>query len=353
MTFSPTSPEPVDPASTPVFVPISRRPRHPGHGVHDPRPTTSDRRPGSIRRTTTIDSVRPGDMMHDLVQTARGRDLITSPDGTTHVVDQVEVHAVIDYRRHFLLSSIAASPPRPELDRLVGCSVSTGFRASMWEVVPDDREHATLLHLLLDDLPGAALVSGYAIGAAGVRFERMEGAPVLQIENLCSGFRTGGTIMTEKDEHGHPPIVTGPPAPVLAPSDDPIAWHSFDPLPERGMRRARCLDVWNDDGLVRAHAYFRDSHVDELLNESVIHEYSVEVDVDPETRTFVASRTTAHSLPWVECIHAVDSGARIVGMSIDGLRPTVRQDFVGITTCTHLNDTLRSLEDIRSLMTRV
>lgn len=334
----------------PVFVPVSRRPHHPRHGVHAPRPTSSDRRPGSIRRTTTIDSVRPGDMMHDLVQTARGRDLATAADGSTTILDAATVTAVIDYRQHFRLSSIESDPPRRELDSLVGKSVSTGFRAAMWEVVPDHRARASLLHLLLDDLPGAALVSGYAIGAAGVRFERMEGAPILQIENLCSGFRTGGTIMVERDAAGHPPMVTGPLAPSLAPSDDHLAWHDFDPLPARGMRRARCLDVWREDAVIMARAYFRDSHVDESLTETVIHEYSVDVEVDPGTVTVLSSRATAHSLPWTECIHAVDSGSRIIGMRLDGMRPVIREEFVGVTTCTHLNDTLRSLEDIRGLI---
>jgi hypothetical protein len=37
-------------------------------------------------------------------------------------------------------------------------------------------------------------------------------------------------------------------------------------------------------------------------------------------------------------------------MRLDGMRPVIREEFVGITTCTHLNDTLRSLEDIRGLI---
>jgi hypothetical protein len=36
-------------------------------------------------------------------------------------------------------------------------------------------------------------------------------------------------------------------------------------------------------------------------------------------------------------------------MTLAGLRPTVREQFVGVTTCTHLNDTLRSLEDLMAL----
>jgi len=36
-------------------------------------------------------------------------------------------------------------------------------------------------------------------------------------------------------------------------------------------------------------------------------------------------------------------------MELSSLRPVVRKEFVGRTTCTHLNDSLRSLADIAAL----
>jgi hypothetical protein len=36
-------------------------------------------------------------------------------------------------------------------------------------------------------------------------------------------------------------------------------------------------------------------------------------------------------------------------MDLAALRPRVRKEFVGRTTCTHLNDSLRSLGDVAAL----
>jgi hypothetical protein len=45
----------------------------------------------------------------------------------------------------------------------------------------------------------------------------------------------------------------------------------------------------------------------------------------------------------------VASAERISGLELSSLRPVVRKEFVGRTTCTHLNDSLRSLADIEAL----
>jgi hypothetical protein len=78
----------------------------------------------------------------------------------------------------------------------------------------------------------------------------------------------------------------------------------------------------------------------------VIHEYGLRARVDPTTWRFIEARAFDHSLPWRECPRAAASAERLVGMEVDGLRATVREQFVGPTTCTHLNDTMRSLEDV-------
>ena len=61
----------------------------------------------------------------------------------------------------------------------------------------------------------------------------------------------------------------------------------------------------------------------------------------------VAAR--AQVLPWLECPGAVASAERLAGMELTELRPTIRNEFVGRSTCTHLNDSLRSLADIGAL----
>jgi hypothetical protein len=48
-------------------------------------------------------------------------------------------------------------------------------------------------------------------------------------------------------------------------------------------------------------------------------------------------------LPWVECPAAAVSAKRVVGTTPDDLRARIKSTFVGTSTCTHLNDTLRAL----------
>lgn len=55
-------------------------------------------------------------------------------------------------------------------------------------------------------------------------------------------------------------------------------------------------------------------------------------------------------LPWQECPGAIGSAARVTGMSLNEIRDRVRGEFVGTSTCTHLNDTVRALADLGALL---
>ena len=70
---------------------------------------------------------------------------------------------------------------------------------------------------------------------------------------------------------------------------------------------------------------------------------------DPVTLVVLSSAATARTLPWPECPGAVASAGRLVGEAVAGLRPKVHADFRGTTTCTHLNDVLRSLAGVVAL----
>ena len=47
---------------------------------------------------------------------------------------------------------------------------------------------------------------------------------------------------------------------------------------------------------------------------------------------------------------AAEARSLLAGLALEGLRPLVRDGFVGVSTCTHLNDTMRSIEDVRALL---
>lgn len=293
--------------------------------------------------------LRPDGLLGPLHLLGSGRDVVTDSHGRGRFVGGSSLRAVVAFVEGRTLGEISSDPPQARLASLLGTRVSSGFRSLVDEVVPEHRAEATVLYQLLDDLPVAALVSGYVFGAAGARFPATT-ARRRPIPDVCAGWRSGGTIMLEIDSSGSAPVVTGPVAPPLTSADDPIAWHELAPLPVHGMRRARRLDVSHgDDATLVVDSGFRDSYMCVDGVETVIHEYTVTATVDARTMTVVAAEATPRVLPWVECPVAAASGTRVAGRRVEELRSVVRTEFTGTTTCTHLNDQLRSLADVAAL----
>ncbi|HLN18416.1 MAG TPA: DUF2889 domain-containing protein [Acidimicrobiales bacterium] len=324
-------------------------------GPHDPTTTTPPRLPGSVRRTSSIDISRPFGILGDLVVEARARDLLTRADATPVLQGIAHLRVTVDGKTRNL-TEFEATPPDPALEQLLGVMVGPGFRGKVDEALPHQREAHSLLYLLLDDLPGASLISGYAMlrGGAfeGMRKPRANEALFARAD-MCAGWASDATMMVTMRAKGENPTPVGPPAPVVEPEDDPLACHPLSPLPPHAVRRRRRLDVVAPRGADELHQldiFFRDSHVDAEGLETVLHEYTVHGNVDAATRRIVDLSATAQVLPWTECPGALGSAARLVGEPLEGLRPKVRQEFSGVTTCTHLNDTLRGITDVGVLI---
>jgi hypothetical protein len=314
-------------------------------GPKTPVHATPSRAQASVRRTTSIDSARPDGWAGSVLVTARARDLRTPRDGAPVERDGVAFRARLSAQR--VLEAI--EHPDAGLARLIGASVAGGFRARALGLFPEEAARGSLLNLLLDDLPGASLVAGYAMQrdpawpAHRVALEHVAG-----MDDLCAGWAREATILQVVRAEAVIPVPTT--APVAPPSDDdPLAWHALDELPVGGMRRARRLDVVADDPThetLRFDVHFRDSYRDANEGEGAVHEYVVHGRFAPRTRIIVALEAAAPVLPWTECPRALGSASRLVGTTTDDLRARVRADFTGTSTCTHLNDVLRSLADL-------
>jgi hypothetical protein len=307
--------------------------------------STPSRRRGSIRRTTTHDCTRP-DGLHGPVEVlARGRDLLTPQYGAAESLATARLDAQADFAAA-TITRIAAEPPHDGLTALAGVGAFSGFRARVDEAMPSERDSGSVRYQLLDDLPTALMLSGRALRAAGIGLD-MKSSEQLPVD-ICAGWVVGGTLLAGLTDKG-PPLNVGPTASAVTSDDDVLGWHDFGPLPPHGTRRHRRLDVWKDPDVTHVEGFFRDSFADAEGIETVVHEYMVHGIVDPATSRILSCEADAGPLPYPECPSAVASTERLAGVSVTDLRRTIRSDFVGPGTCTHLNDTLRSLQDVGML----
>jgi hypothetical protein len=291
--------------------------------------------PGTMRRTSTIDTHPDGPSRQDTE--LRARDVRFGAAGAVDVIDDVVVRARLAER---VIDDISGADPR--LAELRGVRVGPGFRSKVAALLGADVERSTLLNLLLDDWVGASLVTGYGVQHADiVNGAEQEMADVVadHLAGICSGFAPEAAAVDFTRRNLLMPCAQGPSAPALD------GLHPTELLRPHGMRRLRRLDRHPDGAF---DAYFRDSHVDGVGAETIVHEYTVVGAIDDGVIARV--KATAHVLPWQECPGALASAQRITGMPTSQLRNRIRTEFTGTSTCTHLNDTLRSLGDLDALI---
>ena len=317
---------------------------------------TPPRRPGSFRRTTTHTSLRPDGLLGEVKMHGAGRDLWTGADGAARSLAQASFDVTVAFEDRSLRTLTLYPNPGLSLDGLLGRALSGGVRRALdraWPAStrdgaagsPTDLDRgASLTYQLLDELPTAGLVSGYAIAAAGMPQlvgSRFPG----ERADICAGWMTGGTLLAQEEKLGYLPPPQGPLAPTLTAPDDPEAWHPLGTDGPHSMRRWRRMDLWSPEegGSLEFEVFLRDSHFDAEGVETIVHEFVVTGELDASTHVFGSCRAEARVVPSGECPGALASAGRLTGTTPYDLRERVRQTFLGNTTCTYLNDTLRSL----------
>lgn len=318
---------------------------------------TPDRVPGSVRRTMTIDMVWPGGIAADMELRGFSRDLLTPRTGEPVLLDSASMVATTNRERY--VQSIATAPERPDIEKLIGVQGGSRLRGAIDEVLPGEREQATALHILLDDIAGTSLIGGFgwtrwkpnyyeemranAPAQAGQReFGRRKGRVI------CSGLRPEGWA-DSRFSAGADSMHCLRPAGDISTPHDPWGWHEWPEPEEVCMRRHRRIDVRREGDRIVVDAFFRDSVWLPDRTEMALHEYTVDSVVDGHTLELRDVTATPRVLPYPECQWAAPNSVALVGLPVATFRYTVQEALTEMKSCTHLNDMLRCLAEVPRL----
>lgn len=309
--------------------------------------TAPPRLPGSVRRTTSIDSEWPEGFGQPVAMTGRARDVFTPLEGGAPVeFGRGDFSITASQAREIL--AIEVTPPHPRVAELVGVRAGGASREALKAVLGD--RIGTPLFQVLDDFAGASLVGNWIWSQwtqeslAGAVMQMPEGVRGPR-ENICTGFATGASSLTPDGRLAQGDLGSTTVGP-LEHSDDPLGWHSMPSQSGVKFRRARRLDLFRDGDLLHADLGFQDSGSNPEGTRSGLHEYRVHAEIDPATMTLVSLQALPLILPFRECPGAAVKIGRLVGQPVANLRdavPTILRSTLG---CTHLNDVLRSLADV-------
>lgn len=311
------------------------------------------RHAASLRRTLSIDVIWPDGRGAPGRYFGRGRDAWTDSAGKPNILAQAAFEASVTQDRRIL--ALASDPPHPALAQLVGHRAGGGFRALVREALPEDFEQGSILHVLLDDLSGAALVSGWAWSLWDPGWKESLRAsmtdPALRQAfpdraNICIGFAPGSSAFDPDTDR------SGAPTTELVNPADPDGWHELPVFAGTSMRRARRMDVWEEKD-IRIEAAFQDSATTPQGGRAVVHEYLLQLRADPATMEITEIEAQPKVLPFAECPGAAANARILVGVPLFALRNVVLEKLRGTAGCTHLNDALRALADAPALVKKL
>jgi hypothetical protein len=310
------------------------------------------RRPGSIRRTSTIDTSWPEGYGQPMVMQGHARDVWTSVEGGAPVVLAEDHYRIVASARREILA-IEVRPDRPEVQQLVGVRAGGESRAALTQIMANERINGSPLYLILDDFAGASLVAGWIWSRwvddwgtlaqkAGLTKTAGRGG---NMEGVCSGFAPGSSALLNAGPSKDQSFAI---VPSLLNPDDPDGWHRLGIQDGVGMRRARRIDVWQDGDGLAIDVGFQDSGTAPDGGDRIaIHEYHVTARASDGLLADL--KVDARILPFRECPGAVAHAQRMLGTPLGELRAKVLETLPGTLGCTHLNDVIRSMAEVPQL----
>lgn len=290
----------------------------------------------------------------------RARDLFTPEVGDPLVLDEATMVAGIGDGR--VITSVEVTPDQPGIERLVGAKGGSNSRSVINDAMPGEPDSASPLRLLLDDVAGCSLIAPFAWSQSRPDPRRPHplGPPPPKANTpppepigirkgriICSGLRPGGYHEVQRSQGAMASHYLRNPGRLD--SQDPWASHEIEPAPEVCMRRRRRIDVWNAEEGIEVDSHFRDSCWHFELGELVVHEYTLQVALDHE-RHITQISALPRVLPFPECPGAASHVEQLVGQPIRPFRTSVQDTLRELEACTHLNDMLRCLADVDSLV---
>ncbi|HMO76073.1 MAG TPA: DUF2889 domain-containing protein [Sphingopyxis sp.] len=311
------------------------------------------RRPGSIRRTTSIDSDWPDGFGQPWVMTGRARDLLTPVEGELVVLGEGAFRIRTSPLREIM--EIAIEPHHPRAVEMVGVRAGGASRLALADILGALRGTPTFQ--LLDDFAGASLVAGWIWSRWTPDWhDRMRASRAQstagnkgRMVNICTGFTEGGSSLAEDgsvDHSDQSATIVGP----LVNPDDPLGWHELAAQEGRPQaRRARRIDLWRAEGVLKIDAAFQDSGPNPEETRTAIHEYRVYAEIDEASGTLLSLQALPLILPFRECPGASMKASRMIGQNVGDFRQAVLDTLAGTIGCTHLNDVLRAFADIPAL----
>ncbi|HEY6868224.1 MAG TPA: DUF2889 domain-containing protein [Novosphingobium sp.] len=285
--------------------------------------------------------------------TGQARDLLTPGAGAPPVVLAEDGFvAVVSPQREIV--SIDTLPARPAAVELIGARAGSQLRSAIEKSLGDELVRGTPLYLLLDDIAGASLVANWGTSQWSAQSPLSAEDPAqtdrltARMMGVCMGFSPESWVYTRGPE-GRASHHRTVPA-LDAGTDDAFAWHALPAQQGPAARRARRIDVWFEDGVICADTHFQDSAPLPDGTRLAVHEYLVNVKIDPGSMTVSRAAADPRILPFSYCPAASLGIDRLVGLSVGSLRKTVIERFARTQGCTHLNDTMRSLAEVAQLI---